>query len=119
MSETIEIDDYNADARRLQVALDEGESDYVWRVRWWGPGLEFEILRTVEELGTTEEEERAAALREILVRAKTKRSYDKGRVWIWTYINRDLLRSDLAMAVHVLTHSADLAVEEKLAGTSL
>jgi len=106
-----EIDDYNADARRLQATLDEGESDYVWRVRGWGPGTEFEILRTAEELGTTEEAERAAALREIMVRAKTKRSYDKGRLIMFTYISRDLLRSDLAMSLAVLTHSADLEVE--------
>jgi len=110
-----EIDDYNADARRLRAALDEGESAYVWGVRGWGPENEFEIMRTAEELGTTEEEERANALKEIQVRAKTKRSYDKGRLRIFTYINRDLLRSDLAMSLAVLKHSADLALEDKLA----
>jgi len=114
-----DIDDYNADAQRLRVALDEGESDYVWRVRGWGSEIEFEILRKAEELGTTEEEERAAALREIMVRAKTKRSYDKGRLWLWQYISRDLLRSDLAMALAVLTHSADLELEDKLEEASL
>ena len=107
-----EIDDYNADARRLRTALDaQGESDYVWGVHGWGIETEFEISRKAKKQGTTEEEERANALKEIMVRANTKRSYDKGRLRIFTYLNRDLLRSDLAMSLAVLTHSAGLEVE--------
>jgi len=80
-------------------------------VRGWGMETEFEISRTARELGTTEEEERANFLKEIMVRAKTKRSYDKGWLIMFTYLNRDLLRSDLAMSLAVLTHSAGLEVE--------
>ena len=95
-----DIDDYNADVKRLRVALDaQGESAYVWGVRGYCPDP-YDV---------------DAGLREIQVRAKTKRSYDKGRLRIFTYINRDLLRSDLAMSLAVLKHSADLALEDKLA----
>ena len=114
-----DIDDYNADAQRLQAALDAGKSDYVWRVRWWGAGVESEIMRTAEELGTTYEQERAAALGEIRVRSRTKQSYDKGRLTMLTHISRDLLHdNDMAMATHILTHSADITLEDKLAEAS-
>ena len=111
-----EVEAYNVDVERLQATLDGGDgSNYVWIVRGWGYDTEFEILKTAKELGTTEEVERTNALRVVTVKLRTKRSYAKGRMWMETYLHRELLQVETVdVAVKLLYQLADSFLEGEL-----
>ena len=82
-----EIDDYNADADKLEAHLNATDSDFTWNVWHYGPdwAMAPDLLDGEPDL---------ADLRLLVVKATTKERYEKGRPFVWTYISRELVADD-------------------------
>ena len=83
-----EIKAYNADAERLEDALNAAESEFRWYVLTWGAEDEFEQIGFDCE---KEDEVRGEALETLRVVARTKTQYERGRARIYQYVSRKLL----------------------------
>ena len=101
------IDAYNADAARLQQALDAMEdSEFFWHVR------RYDALMALE-LGREDGDPADGDLPLLTVKAKTKRRYEKGSALTFIYVSREFADDDnIGSAPATMEVLAQAAVEE-------
>jgi len=97
-----EIDDYNAEAQKLEDDLNAAESEFMWKVRGWG------VERHIEFFGINEHDpdvlERELGYFPII--AKTKKWYAKGRRMMNLHITRAQVADSIADVVNALIEVA-------------
>ena len=107
-----DIETYNADAERLEDALNAAESEFRWRVQGWGPERELELVGF--DGCENEDEIRRAAIETLRVRALTKKRYERGRAEITQDVCRDKLNECADDMIWVLIHLAQTELERFL-----
>jgi hypothetical protein len=103
---------YNADAERLQTALDAMEdSEFTWYVRGYA-------LEMAMELGHWDRNPTEADLLTLMVKAKTRRLYpdDLGRAKVFFYLDRALVGPDVLTATCAMLEEQARAQAAELAG---
>ena len=122
-----EIEEYNADAKKLMEALIDVDSDFTWRIRTWGMEMEMEASlpwsdeQVQEWKGYTDdpvptpEERRESAMQRIFLRAKTKNEYyNKGKLVIFQEVSRQLLE-DIDVTIPLIIGMVKEELERALA----
>ena len=97
-----EIDDYNAEAQKLEDDLNAAESEFMWKVRGWG------VDRHIELFGINEHDpdvlERELSYFPII--AKTKKWYAKGRRMMNLHITQAQVSDSIADVADALIEVA-------------
>ena len=108
-----DTEQYNADADKLEAHLSAMGSDFAWSV--WHYGQDWEMAHDVWDM-----EPGLADLTLLVVKATTKERYENRRIFVWTYISREMVADDCIEGVGKwLMRMATSAVEEKLQEASL
>ena len=106
----IEIDEYNAEAKKLADALNAAESDFIWRVRGWDKERHIELFG----LNKHDPEVLERVLKTFSIVAKTKKWYKSGRMMMDLSINRVALKETLTDVVKVLIQVANEELQKSL-----
>ena len=107
-----EINDYNAEAQKLEDALNAAESEFMWKVRGWDAGRKLVV-------GHFDPYDPDALERELgyfPIIAKTKKWYSRGRLSINLNITRVQVADAITDVVNALIEVATEQIEKALEG---
>ena len=106
----IEIDEYNAEAKKLADALNAAEYDFIWRVRGWDKERHIELFG----LNKHDPEVLERVLKAFSIVAKTKKWYKSGRMMMDISIDRLQIDDVFADVVNFLIEGATGEMQKTL-----
>ena len=107
-----EIADYNAEAQKLEDALNAAESEFMWKVRGWDSGRKLMACH----LDPCDPDVLERELGYFPIIAKTKKWYSRGRLSINLNIEKVFLKDTAIEAVGFLIEVATEQIEKALEG---
>ena len=105
-----EINDYNAEAQKLEDALNAAESEFMWKVRGWGIERHIELFWINEHDPDVLERE----LGYFPIIAKTKKWYSHGRRMMNLHITRAQVADSIADVADALIEVATDEIHKAL-----
>lgn len=105
-----EIDDYNAEAQKLEDALNAAESEFMWKVRGWDAGRKL----MVGHFDPCDPDVLESELGYFPIIAKTKKWYSRGRLSINLNITRVQVTDMIADVVDALIEIATDEIHKAL-----
>jgi len=105
-----EINDYNAEAQKLEADLNAAESEFMWKVRGWDDGRELMACH----LDPCDPDVLERELGYFPIIAKTKTWYSRGRLSISLHISRVQASDSIADVVNALIEVATREIHKAL-----